>query len=164
MLRKAKDLLGNKLSAVDGEIGRVKDFYFDDLNWAVRYLVADTGHWLSHRQVLISPFSIAALHARPHNMVEVKLTKKQIEDSPPIESHKPVSRQYEEKYSQYYGWPYYWPGPLLWGNVPYPGLYMPQALPAQPPLPASAAPEESHLRSTSEVEGYELQALNDHFG
>jgi hypothetical protein len=164
MLRKTKDLKRFKLGARDGDIGHIKEFYFDDQKWTVRYLVADTGHWLTHRKVLISPFAITGVHSTPHNAVDVNLTKKQIEESPPIETHKPVSRQYEEKYSQYYGWPYYWPGPLLWGPVPYPGLYLPEAPPAQPPADQKTPGEDSHLRSTSEVTGYEIQALNDHFG
>ena len=52
MLQSIKQLYGNKLGASDGEIGHVKDFYFDDQNWVVRYLVADTGSWLAGRQVL----------------------------------------------------------------------------------------------------------------
>ena len=47
MLRSVKQLYGAKLGASDGEIGHVKDFYFEDQNWVVRYLVADTGSWLS---------------------------------------------------------------------------------------------------------------------
>jgi len=47
MLRSIKQLYGDKLGASDGEIGQVKDFYFDDQNWTVRYLVADTGSWLA---------------------------------------------------------------------------------------------------------------------
>ena len=43
MLRSIKQLYGDKLGASDGDIGHVKDFYFDDQSWAVRYLVADTG-------------------------------------------------------------------------------------------------------------------------
>ena len=61
MLRSVKQLYGDKLGASDGEIGRVKDFYFEDQNWVVRYLVADTGSWLSGRKVLISPHALAAL-------------------------------------------------------------------------------------------------------
>ena len=53
MLRSIKQLYGDKLGASDGEIGRVKDFYFDNQSWAVRYPVADTGSWLAGRQVLI---------------------------------------------------------------------------------------------------------------
>ena len=50
MLRSVKELYGAKLGASDGEIGHVKDFYFDDQNWAVRYVVADTGSWLAGAQ------------------------------------------------------------------------------------------------------------------
>lgn len=54
MLYNSKNLYGYKLSASDGEIGQVKDFYFDDQSWLVRYVVADTGTWLTGRQVLLS--------------------------------------------------------------------------------------------------------------
>jgi hypothetical protein len=47
MLRSIKQLYGDELRATDGEIGHIKDFYFDDQNWAVRYVVVDTGSWLS---------------------------------------------------------------------------------------------------------------------
>ena len=66
MLRSIKQLHGAKLGASDGEIGHVKDFYFDDQNWAVRYVVADTGSWLPGRQVLISPMR-SAVSTRPEN-------------------------------------------------------------------------------------------------
>jgi len=55
MLQNIKELYSNKLTASDGDIGHVEDFYFDDKTWAVRYLVANTGTWLAGRQVLISP-------------------------------------------------------------------------------------------------------------
>jgi len=113
MLRSIKQLYGVKLGASDGEIGHVKDFYFDDRNWAVRYVVADTGSWLSGRKVLISPHVFGSLH-QVGKLLLVNLTRKQIEDSPSIESHKPVSRQYEEEYYRYYGWPCYWQGDALW--------------------------------------------------
>src|SRR5471032_2208548 len=107
MLHSIQQRYGEKLRASDGEIGHVKDFYFDDKNWAVRYLVADTGSWLTGRQVLLSPHAVTGLY-QPGKLLLLKYTKKQIEDSPSIESHKPVSRQYEADYYQYYGWPNYW--------------------------------------------------------
>src|SRR5665213_3982367 len=79
MLRSIKQLYGDKLGASDGEIGHVKDFYFDDQNWAVRYVVADTGSWLTGRLVLISPHSLGRL-AHTEKVLRVKLTRKQIED------------------------------------------------------------------------------------
>jgi hypothetical protein len=107
MLRSINQLFGTKLGAADGEIGHVKDFYFDDRNWAIRYLVADTGSWLPGRQVLLSPYSVGRLD-QAEKILRVNLTRKQIEDSPSIDLHKPVSRQYEEEYYRYFGWPYYW--------------------------------------------------------
>src|ERR1017187_4743817 len=97
MLQSIKQLYGDKLGALDGEIGHVKDFYFDDRNWAVRYVVADTGSWLPGRQVLISPHSLGPL-TPSGKVLLVNLTRKQVEDSPLIESHKPVSLQFEEEY------------------------------------------------------------------
>ena len=116
MLQSIKELYGEKLNALDGEIGHVKDFYFDDQSWAVRYVVAETGTWLTSRQVLLSPLAFGTLYQDGRDIL-VNITKKQIEDSPSIELHKPVSRQYEEEYHRYYGWPYYWEGDGLWGGM-----------------------------------------------
>ena len=114
----AKTLKGYRLHGLDGEIGRVKEFYFDDLHWTVRYLVAETGNWLTGRQVLISPYALGAV-IQGEQDITVELTAKQIEGSPSLDSHKPVSRQFEEAYYQYYGWPMYWGGPYNWGAYPY---------------------------------------------
>ena len=110
-----------KLGASDGEIGLVKDFYFDDQNWAVRYLVAEAGTWLSSRHLLLAPHAIGEFF-EDGKVLRVNLTRKQIEHSPAIESHKPVSRQYEEEYYRYYGWPSYWQGDGLWGMSGFPIL------------------------------------------
>jgi hypothetical protein len=116
MLQSIKQLYGNKLGATDGDIGHLKDFYFDDQNWVVRYAVAETGNWLTGRQVLLSPHAFRIVHP-VEKVMPVNLTRKQIEGSPAIETHKPVSRQYEEEYHRYYGWPFYWEGDGLWGGM-----------------------------------------------
>ena len=160
MLQSINKLSGEKLGALDGEIGHVQDFYFSDQNWAVRYLVADTGNWLSGRKVLLSPYAIGQLY-QDGKVLVANLTRKQIEDSPSIETHKPVSRQYEENYYKYYGWPYYWQGDGLWGMSGFPILESPPM-----PLPGTTAvamdpkrePADAHLRSTQAVKGYHLQA------
>jgi hypothetical protein len=166
MLRSVKQLIGDKLGASDGEIGHVKDFYFDDQNWAVRYLVAGTGSWLPGRQVLISPHAFGSLH-QAGKVLRVNLTRKQIENSPSIESHKPVSRQYEEEYYRYYGWPYYWQGDALWGMSGFPILELPaKPLASERATVSGAHPEraDAHLRSTQAVNGYHLQASDGMIG
>ena len=166
MLRSIKQLLGDKLAASDGEIGHVKDFYFDDHNWAVRYVVVDTGSWLSGRKVLISPHAFGSLH-EAGKLMQVNLTRKQIEQSPLIELHKPVSRQYEEEYFRYYGWPYYWQGDGLWGMSGFPILELPaQPLPSEPLNASGRSPDsaDAHLRSTQAVNGYHIQASDGMIG
>ena len=106
MLNKAKTITGYKLDSLDGEIGKVKEFYFDDQHWAIRYLVAETGTWLTGRQVLISPYALVAVNNEKQN-IEINLTKKQIEESPALESDKPVSQQFEDAYYGFYRWPMY---------------------------------------------------------
>ncbi len=166
MLRSIKQLYGNKLGATDGEIGHVKDFYFDDQNWAIRYLVVDTGNWLPGRQVLLSPYSLGRLD-QVEKVLRVNLTRKQIENSPSIDLHKPVSRQYEEEYYRYFGWPYYWQGEALWGLSGFPILEA-----AGQPLPYESAmannpatvPPDAHLRSTQAVNDYQVRTGEDMIG
>jgi len=159
MLNHAKELLGYKLGSLDGEIGKVKDFYFDDLNWTIRYLVADTGGWLSDRQVLISPYALLAVNADEKN-IAIDLTKKQIKDSPSLDSDKPVSRQFEEAYYGHYLYPIYWGGPYPWGPSPHPAR-------DHEPLGQSPQREKTwdhHLRSTCAVTGHHIQALDGEVG
>jgi uncharacterized protein YrrD len=159
MLHKAKTLAGYKLDSLDGEIGRVEEFYFDDKHWVVRYLVADAGSWLTGRDVLLSPYALGAVSTEKHHII-VDLSKKQIEGSPGLERHVPVSQQYEQSYYGYYGWPTYWGGPYLWGAYPYIAR-------DRQDWKNRAKPEkvwDPHLRSTSEVTSYHIDATDGTIG
>ncbi len=159
MLNTAKILKGYSLHSLDGEIGKVKEFYFDDRHWAVRYLVADTGGWLTGRQVLISPYALAAVN-KEEQYITVDLTKKQIEDSPSLDSDKPVSQQFEESYYGHFGWPLYWAGPNMWGPSPF-------IIRDREEWKESSKSEKAwdpHLRSTHEVSGYHIQAADGEVG
>lgn len=159
MLVKVKIIKGYKLDAKDGEIGKVKEFYFDDKYWAVRYLVADTGNWLTGRKVLISPYALGTINNKAEN-ISVALDKKQIEESPSLESDKPVSRQFEEAYYGNFGWPTYWTGSLMWGSYPY-------LLRNSKEWAAASQQDRSwdpHLRSSKDVTGYNIQANDGEIG
>jgi hypothetical protein len=165
MLSKVKTLRGYKLDSLDGEIGGVKEFYFDDQHWTIRYLVADTGNWVPGRQVLISPHALVAA-SKVERHIAVDLTRKQIEDSPPLSSEKPVSRQFEDAYYGYYGWPVYWAGPYMWGAYPYivrTGIERDEGEGG-----GGGAPDEKawdpHLRSTQAVTGYHIEAEDGTIG
>jgi len=166
MLHNTTTLYGHKLTALDGEIGHVKDFYFDDKSWVIRYLVADTGSWLTGRLVLLSPHALGAWDAQEKSL-HVNLHKARVEHSPSIEMHKPVSRQYELEYYRYYGWPYYWQGEALWGLSGLPILPPPAATSLNEPV-ATIGPQlariEAHLRSAQAVKGYELRTHDGAIG
>jgi hypothetical protein len=162
MLQNIKKLYGFKLAAPDGGIGHVKDFFFDDKTWVIRYLVADTGSWLPGRLVLLSPhaFGIVDQYDRTLN---VKLTKKQIENGPPIDSHKPVSRQYEIEYYRYYGLPTYWDGGAMWGLGGYP-MILPPSKYEMEHQPRHHHRDDKHLQSTHAVNGYQIQTVDGAIG
>ena len=176
MLKNLKDLQGYSLRATDGDIGTVKDFYFDDDRWVVRYLVVETGTWLSSRKVLISPVSLG-VPDHGQKVVPVSITCEQVKNSPDIDTDKPVSRQHEADYLGYYGYPVYWDSIGIWGAGGVPGLMMPGAdlapggaavLEADRAIAAEQADrhrnDDPHLRSCKSVTGYHIKAQDGEVG
>jgi hypothetical protein len=186
MLRNQKDIEKCVIGAADGDVGQVTDLYFDDHAWTIRYLIVDTGSWLSERKVLISPISIQTPDWPTHRL-PVAITREQVKHSPAIDTDKPVSRQHEEQYFGYYGYPTYWDGAGMSGAGMDPmGLYPGYA--ARPggsaALPAGTAAREQaieasasasaerakhsdddpHLRSCTDVIGYHIHATDGEVG
>ena len=167
MKRNVKSLTGFTMGAVDGEIGEVTDFYFDDATWTIRYLIVKTGGWLSGRKVLISPAALQAADWE-NKSFPAHLTKEQIENSPDIDTEKPVSRQHENELYNYYGWPYNaGVGTGLYGGIGMTGM-MEAAVPFEESIKAEHSIEnehgDPHLRSTSEVRGNDIHATDDAIG
>lgn len=165
MLINSKTLKGFSVHALDGELGVVDELYFDDESWAIRYFTVETGGWPGGRPVLISPISVQQTDSEARQLY-VSLTKRQIEDSPDIDTHKPVSRQHEAEYLGYYGYPYYWGGPMMWGPASYPLSLAIAAPSTAEPLADRIHREsqDSHLRCTSAVAGYSIQATDGDIG
>ena len=105
MLRSVSGMRGFTIHATDGDIGSVDEFLFDDEQWTMRYLVANTGGWLTGRLVLVSPIAFRSVDW-DRETFDVALTRQQVEQSPSIATDQPVSRQQEEEYSRYYGYQY----------------------------------------------------------
>jgi hypothetical protein len=157
-----KKLYGKKLTALDGDIGHVMDFYFDDEAWAIRYVVVDTGSWLTGRLVLLSPHAFTKLD-QSEETLQVKLRKQQIQDSPSIASHETVSQQFEEQYYRSYGWPVYWQGGQMWGMSGDPLVLAPQ--PQDIAVRQALEPRaDRHLQSTKTIDGYHVQAVDGAVG
>jgi len=55
MQRSIKRLLGYTLKETSGKIGELEEFYFDDQNWTIQYVIVKTGSWPLGKKVLISP-------------------------------------------------------------------------------------------------------------
>jgi uncharacterized protein YrrD len=167
MLRNVKELRGFAIHATDGMIGEVADLYFDDEDWAIRYLVVDTGHWLSGRRVLISPLALGHVDWMAQQ-ISVRLTRARVQGSPDIDTQKPVSRQHEAAYSGYYGYPLYWGGAGLWGMGAYPGSLMPDLRLEEEMrtagAPATKTSEDCHLRSSRVVIGNHVHATDGDIG
>jgi hypothetical protein len=162
MLRSLNELGGYTVRASNGEIGQVVDFFFDDLEWVIHYLVVDTGNWLARHPVLLSVEALGqpswAKKAFP-----VLLTKEQVEKSPGVASDRPVSHQMELELPTYYDWAPYWrPGT--------PTVGLGAAAAAQLLAQAATKEEEENtttdpdLRSSEEVIQYRVQASDGKVG
>lgn len=165
MLRSVNHLQGFSIRALDGEIGSVEQVFFDDHTWTIRYLVVNAGSWLLGRLVLISPLAIVKTMWETKEL-EASLTKAQVEGSPDIDTKKPVSRQHESDLHGYYGYPLYWSGPYFLGGMPYPPVVNAQLTSGAEVTPPQQekTPEDAHLRSTTEVCGYSIEANDGEIG
>ena len=168
MQRPVSKLMGYTIEASDGPIGTVNDFLFDDATWKVRWLVVDTGHWLTGRKVLIHPSAMGAVDDG-RQRIPVQLTKARIKDSPDILQDQPVSRQMESGLYGYYGSDPYWGGSFSGMNAiaaplssrPYFGGFgMGEAAEIQP----RRDDQDPHLRSAAEVNGYHVHASDGSIG
>lgn len=161
MLRNLKTLQNRTIAATDGNVGEVKDFYFDDAAWVIRYLVVTTGNWLSNRKVLISPIAVEPSNWNAKQLT-ASLTRDQVKNSPDIDMDKPVSRQHEIGYLGYYGYPYYWGGSGLWGRGEYPAEA--QSMVRVEVDPDSGLYGDPHLRSCALVATYGIHATDGDIG
>jgi uncharacterized protein YrrD len=168
MLRSMQELKNYTIGATDGEIGHVADSFFDDESWVIRYLVVESGSWLLSRKVLISPFSVIQADWM-HKRLPVRINRNQVKNSPDIDTDKPVSRQHEMTYADYYGYPYYWGGSGFWGD----GQYFPVMTPGGDEVSAAEAAkiaatqhanDDPHLRSCNAIIGYHIHARDGDIG
>ena len=176
MLRSLNEMEKYSIRATDGDIGQVKDFYFDDVAWVIRYLVVEAGSWLNSKKVLISPISIQTPDWE-QRVLPVRITKEQVKKSPDIDTEKPVSLQHQREYHDHYGYPYYWGGHGIWGGGLYPIAMMPGYVYGDDIVARRAAEaayakaerqrhrnDDPHLRSCQAVVGYHVHASDGEIG
>lgn len=165
MYIRVSELKNLTIASLDGDIGRCRDFLFDDEHWTVRYLEVNTSRWLLGRCVLVSP-AVVGVPDIVNGRLPVDLTRVAIESAPGLDADQPVSRQYEAAFAKHFGQLYYWWGGGLWGAGPYPGdiLASRDAVPTADHPEVETDDEDNHLRSTGEVMGYTTHAVDGDIG
>jgi hypothetical protein len=128
MLWSASTFNNYTIAAIDGRLGAVKDCLFEDFNWSIRWLVVDTGGWLSDRKVLLPTSALGRIDANAHE-ISTQLTTQRVKDSPPSNTDWPESRQMDADIYDYYRWVPHWGNSALTS----PDGYVDGAL-AAPPL------------------------------
>jgi len=142
MLLATSSIFKCSLENADEKVGTLHNLLFDDRSWAVRYMVVDTGGWLDGRRVLLAP-SVVEQREWPNRRLWTSLTRKQVEDAPPVDADLPVSRQNEVALAEHYAWGYYW------------------GIPPAHPIDTEG---DSHLRSARDVMGYRIEASDGDIG
>jgi hypothetical protein len=159
--RRVQDITKLTLRSIDGQVGTIRELYFDDQNWAVRYLVVSTGRWLMGRHVLIAPIVIGTIDDADAS-IRINLQKEQIEYAPSIKSTESISRRYEQTYYERFQWAPYWqPDTTMWGSpIPFPDAStsrLDESL-------LGEIPDQSHLRSSAAVTGCGIRAQDGEIG
>jgi len=168
MLRNVNHLQGFKIEAQDGPIGQAEHMYFDDDDWAIRYLVVQTGNWIRRKHVLISPIFLTEINW-PEEKVVVSLTQEQVRHSPDMNMREPISRKQEREFYKYYKTPGYWAGYGLWGTGMHPEDVLSlkeggKSAGKTPTEVTEQASGEVHLRSSAAVSGYSVLANRGEVG
>lgn len=165
MLHSVKDVQDFQVAARDGDVGSLEEFLFDDRDWRIRYLLVKSGGWATARKILVSPLAIKEIDWEDESLT-LDLTFQQIQQCPPWEADKPVSRQYEAEFARHYGYSFYWNQPYLWGESALPDLMSTPGLDTDPTQgePQGGGADHAHLRSSREVTGYDLRTTDNTIG
>jgi hypothetical protein len=176
MLRSLKEISGFRIHAMDGDIGSVDDFFFEDNTWHIRYIVVDTGRWLPGRRVLLSPLAVG-LPLWEKRKLPTDLTMQKVKDSPDINTDQPVSRQQEADLHAYYMWPPYWGANFgMIGNYPLPSVIPPESSEIEEKTEEMSGEKmgeekagevrhgDPHLRGMREIFDYTVEGLDGDVG
>ena len=165
MIYSLKELQNWAVQAIDGTVGRVEDFYFDDEDWIVRYLSVDSQDWLDRRRLLFSTRALSELYARGRAIL-VQADRETIRNSQRFEQKQPLGREQEIELHEYYRWPFYWTpgdsGGLGPGSIAaYPLVELAEEMMekgGEPPL------EHHTLHSFRQFSGFAIQARDGSIG
>ena len=101
-LRSAAAVSGYHIEALDGEIGHVEDFFVDDVDWSIHYLLVDTKNWWPGKKVLISPRSAKDI-SWTHKRVDLNVDRETVKNAPAYDPANYIGRDYVRSFHTYYG-------------------------------------------------------------
>ncbi len=165
MLRSVREVFRFRIRATDGKLGKADDFYFSEDDWSIKYVVVNTGRWFPSDRVLLGPERFE----RPDPLrrtISVELTKVEVTARAGSDSEEPLSSRQQKLMQERYGGSLYSQGGGPIGVVH--GVEWGQALAlaeAERPALPSAVPQTAHEpRSTREVIGYKIEAVDGPLG
>ncbi|GEM_PF-136436 len=163
MQQAASGMIGFAIKGTDGELGKLVDFYFDDVTWTLRYMAVETGEWMKGKEVLISLSEIGRPDWASH-VFPVALNRNQVRKSPVIQTARDIDSKYEAALHSYYSWNTYWGG----GFYVLPGYGLDMNLSStgnEDDEPKSKSQKINHnLRSMKEIKGYQIHAKDGSIG
>jgi hypothetical protein len=97
--RPGTDLIGYKIAAVDGDIGRVDQAIY---GVDAAFLVVETGRWMTGRKVMLPAGVIERINP-DEQKVYTDRTKAQIEDAPEYDADADIDVGCRDRLGGYYG-------------------------------------------------------------
>ncbi len=95
-----EDIRGSKLYGLDDEkLGKIDDVIFDHTTGLIRYVVVDTGGWLSTKQFIVPAERLRASTEHQDDFT-AELTKQQVETFPPYSE---TDLESDEQWADYEG-------------------------------------------------------------
>jgi sporulation protein YlmC with PRC-barrel domain len=168
MLLSAQELQGYAIHARDGDLGKVRTFYFDENEWCIHSMVVDTGSWFSGKHVLLL-VDVLGQPDLQRQRLSVDLTQEEVRNSPEVPKNTAASGYEGTAMRTYAG------GNVYWSTDPF-VLHSVAARPASTPIPAApiavdSAPRPADmqgsgglLRSTRDIMSYYIQATDGQIG
>jgi hypothetical protein len=164
MLRSVRDLVGYTVAARDGRCGELRDMYFDDRLWILRYWEVDAGAAAS--ALRLSPQAVTAI-ADKARQFHVRMCREQLQRGPGVDSDPGLTHPLDAEG----GLRRERDGGNLWSlaGLPLSELLAPAVeaaeLPATPAHPERFGLERDlRLRSSAEVIGYGVAARDGPIG
>lgn len=157
MLQSLKALTGNRLQSEDEVFGDVDDFLFDDREWRIRFVVANTRRLLPGRKVVIPLCEVGIPGS--NGRLPVALSKSEVKASLPLKDAGSGDRRHIAELHGHFGW-----FPSRVGAVP-PATSVRTA--SDHPQPIQSSPSGSqgyHLCSARDTGRYVVESIEGESG